>query len=447
MKDLQKVSRRQIFDTWKNVSLSLGTVIAVVIACKIFPFYISPINGLAGSALLYTVLYRNKVNRGSACMLIPYTMFFCLISFSFLSIAANVFYIWGFMQLPDEFIFFNDPYIPTLWLNPICFVTVLVIIMRRKKLLLCTECRMRNGAHVERGVFGSVINSESRFQLNNLLYVFLALSIIIWTYYLIEYKSINTNGRDRYIFFWATVLVLAFDVLYFTFRYYNLYLDLKDNNEIVTDEELADMTDQVYFRFYVICGNNVFLDDGMSDLNNPTDGIDTPFVAKRSSGMISEPEIKKIIKEMTGGRDGELKFFFGRKSADISKFSVARFFYFLDGDISDYPDMGKNGMWTDFNMVKRIYSQTPALMAKYALTDLTRLATIMITSKLFNDRGFRKNKLKSYSPSFDLEEVRKTDLSFQDDKWIRISRFNSDTKFYRLKRWLRGLNLKENTQA
>ena len=435
MRELQKVSGMQINETWKNVSLSIFVLIAVVVACRLFPFYISPINGLVGSSILYTVLYRNKVRRGSACMIIPYSIFFCLISFSFISIAANVFYIWGLMQLPDEFIFFNDPYIPTLWLNPICFITLLVINIRRKRLLLCTECRLRNGTHSERGVFGRVINNESRFQLNNLLYVFMSLTIAVWVYYLIEYKNINTNSRDLYVFFWFEVLVLGFDILYFTFRYYNLYLDLKENNELISPEEVADMSHQTFYRFYVICGNNVFLDDGMSTIE-ATDGLDTPFVVKRNTGLITEPEIKKMIKDLTG-HEGELKFFFGRRNADLEKYTVMRYFYFLDGDISDYSDMGKDGVWMDFNMIKQIYSTTPAVMSTYGLLDLSRLATIMITSKLFNEKGFRKIKLKSYVPSFDLEEVRRTPLNFQDDKWIRISRFNSDTKFYRLKRWLR----------
>lgn len=440
MKELLKVSGRQLYDMWKNVSLSIFIVIAVVVACRIFPFYLSPIIGLVASSLLYTILYKNKVRKGSSCMMIPYTVFFCLISFSFLSIAANVFYVWGWLHLPDEFVFFNDPYIPTLWLNPVCFLTVLVITARRKKLLLCTECRMRNGTHIERGVFGMVINTESRFQLLNLLYVFLALSIVVWVYYLIEYKDINTNGRDLYVFFWSTVIVLAVDILYFTYRYYNLYLDLKENNEFVSREEFEDLTQQTYIRYYVICGNNVFMSDGMSNLNT-NDGIDTPFIAKRITGLTSDAEMKKIIKDMTG-QEGELKFFFGRRNADLEKYTLLRFFYFLDGDISDYPDMKKEGQWVDFNIIKKMYMKTPALMATYALTDLTRLATIMVTSKLYNEKGFRKIKLKSYSPTFDLEEVRHTPLNFQDDKWIRISRFNSDTKFYRLKRWMRGLGLR-----
>ena len=440
MKELQKVSSRQLFDTWKNVSLSIFIIIGVVIACRLFPFYFSPIIGLIGSSVLFTILYQNKARGGSACMILPYSLFFCLIAFSFVSITANVMYIWGWMKLPDEFIFFNDPYIPTLWLNPICFLTLLIINLRRRKLRLCIECRMRNGTHAERGVFGSVINSESKFQLRNLLYVFLALSIFIWVYYLVEYNDINTNGRDLYMFFWSTVLVLAIDILYFTFRYYNLYLDLKENNEIVTDEELDDMSYQSYYRFYVICGNNVYLSQNIDSLDNPLQGIDTPFIVKRPSGMLSLPEVKRIIKEMAGA-EGELKFFFGRRSADIDKYSLLRYFYFLDGGIDNYPILGKEGEWMDFNIIKQIYSKTPAVFSNFALTDLTRLATIMVTQKLFNERGFRKIKLKSYNPSFDLEEVRNSTLDFQDDKWIRISRFNSDTKFYRLKRWFRNINL------
>ena len=73
------------------------------------------------------------------------------------------------------------------------------------------------------------------------------------------------------------------------------------------------------------------------------------------------------------------------------------------------------------------------------MADITRLATIVLTQKIFDEKGYRKNKLKSYHPNFTLKEVRDSDTDFQDDKWIRISLFNSDTPMYSLKRWFRQM--------
>lgn len=142
---------------------------------------------------------------------------------------------------------------------------------------------------------------------------------------------------------------------------------------------------------------------------------------------------------MTGVDNGELRFFFGRKGSASEKQSILRYFYFLDGTIEDYPSLKTPGEWLDFNQLKKIYSASPGLLSDMTVADTNRLATIIITEKLFNDKGFRKSKIKSYVPTFSLEEVRDSVLDFQDDKWIKISSFNSDRRFFRLRTWWRKL--------
>lgn len=69
------------------------------------------------------------------------------------------------------------------------------------------------------------------------------------------------------------------DVLYFVSRYYNLYLDMKENNEIITPEELNDMTAKTYLRYYVVCGNNIYVDSHAIDPKAVyKEVIDTPFL-------------------------------------------------------------------------------------------------------------------------------------------------------------------------
>lgn len=76
-------------------------------------------------------------------------------------------------------------------------------------------------------------------------------------------------------------------------------------------------------------------------------------------------------------------------------------------------------------------------MSPILVADLTRLATIILTEKTFDEDGFRKMGLKNYQPSFTLKDVEESNLDFQDDKWIHVSMFNSDTSFYKLKKWWR----------
>lgn len=139
------------------------------------------------------------------------------------------------------------------------------------------------------------------------------------------------------------------------------------------------------------------------------------------------------------GHEGELRFFFGRKTSEMSNHSILRYFYFLDGTPEDYKEMNTDGEWMDYEKIKYLYSNNPGRLADISVADTSRLATIILTEKTFDERGYRKSKIKLYNPSFNLLDVRKSNLDFQDDKWIRISMFNSDTPFYGLKRWWRKL--------
>lgn len=439
MRDLSRVDGSLIFDICKNITVCLLTIIAVMVGSNLFPFYFAPIVGLVGAAFLFSLIYNNKFRGSVSCMITPYAIFFCLLAYSFISILANVLYIWDWLHLPDEFVFFNDPYIPALWGNPIVFLTLCVIFVRRRKLRLCVECRINNGRHTDRGVFGSILNTESRVQLRNLLVLFGMLTVVVWAYYLLGYESINTNAKDRYVFFWISVIGIGIDIIYFLYRYYNLYLDLKENDELISPEEMQGMTTKTYLRYYVICGNKVYLDPGSEDATIPNHyGIDTPFFTKRSAESVTTPLVEQTIHEMTGGKKGELRFFFGRKSPDLAKHIVLRFFYFLDGKPEDYEDMRMPGGWFDFEEVKMVYNQRPDLMATLAVNDLTRLATIVVTEKTYDEEGKRRNKLKSYSPSFDLIDVRDSDINFQEDKWMKVSEFNVDKPFFKIRKKIKN---------
>lgn len=300
------------------------------------------------------------------------------------------------------------------------------------------QFRSQYGGTRERGYFGMMTNSETNLQLKNMVFVFAVLTAIIWYYYLNEYVSVNQNGRDWYVFLWIVVIAVILDEIYFMMRYYNLYLDLQEHNEIITPEELRDVTAHTYLRFYVICGEYVFINKNAVDLLNQKAGVyDTPFITKKSVNGIPTSEVKNIVERMTGKSGGELRFFFGRHLAGIEKHSLLRYFYFLDGDISEYADMREEGEWVHFNDIKKIYNIAPLKMATNALNDLSRLSTIILTERTYDEDGYRKNKIKSYKGNLTLADVRRSKLDFQDDKWLHIADFNSDTKFFKLKKMLR----------
>lgn len=439
MEDLGKVNSMQLYNLWKNLTVGMLSLIAMITVSKLLPYYMSPVISIIGAGFLYVYIFNSKISGNSSCMLVPYAFMYCLLAYSFVTIAINVVYAWGLKSLPSEIIFFTNPYIPSLILTPVSFITMLIMLARRHSLHICTECRLRNGDSIERGILGNLLESEASVQLKNMALLFGLLSVLIWTYYLVFFVNININARDWYIFIWLIVIVFIIDDIYFLGRYYNLYLDLKENNEIITPDELNDITAKTYLRYYVICGNHMFVDPHAIDQKAVyKEVIDTPFFTKRTVNGISAEEVRRIIIKMTGYDNGELRFFFGRKSNDLSKHSILRYFYFLDGDISQYKDMNVDGEWMDYERIKYLYSNNPGKLAEISVADTTRLATIMLTEKTFDENGFRKSKIKVYNPSFNLIDVRKSSLDFQDDKWIHVSMFNSDTPLFRLKRWWRN---------
>lgn len=438
MEDLRKINSIQLYYMWRNLAMSLLCVGIVMGGSHMLPYYMAPALSLFLCGVLYTMIWNNSVSDNSNCMVVVETMFFSLICYTFVSILLVVIQSLGLYSFPDEIIFFNDPYLPSLILLPTILTVSLYAIFFKKSMPAYRQFKAQYGGVRERGYFGMVSISETDIQLKNMACLFAVLSAIVWYYYLYEYVSINQNARDWYVFLWIVIIAVMLDEIYFIIRYYNLYLDLVEHNEIITPDELRDVTAHTYLRFYVICGEYVYVNRNALDRLNHKEGvIDTPFITKRTVNGIHTSEVKTIVERMTGKKDGELRFFFGRHLSGIDKHSLLRYFYFLDGDISDYADMGEEGEWVHFDEIKKIYNTQPFDMATNAVNDLSRLSTIILTERTYDEEGFRKNKIKSYKGNLTLADVRKSKLDLQDDKWIHIADFNSDTKFFKLKKFLR----------
>lgn len=438
MVERNKVSSTQLFLLWKNLSFSLAVLISVVVFTRLLPYFAAPMVSLVGAAVLYTLMYKIRMRDSGDCILMSYAVFYCLICYTFIAIVINVLYAWGIIMVPGELIFFNQPYLPTLLVMPISFLTVTVMYLRRHKLQICKDCRTKRGTPAERGIFGAILTNESGLQLRNLMILFGLISVVVWGYYLFIYVNISINGRDNFVFGWIDIIGFFLDEAYFAIRYYNLYLDLQERNEIISPDELSDMTAKTYVRFYVVCGNRLYIDSHSTDPTVPFKEVtDTPFETRRTVNGISELQIKNMAERMTG-RDGELRFFFGRKLHGNENHSILRYFYFVEPDENgEPPKLNSVGEWKDFDYLKRMYSNQPGEMSRLFISDLSRLATIILTEKTFDEKGNRKSRIKSYTPTFSLKDVRSSNLDFQDEKWIKISNFNSDTPFFRLKKMWR----------
>lgn len=438
MEGLRKVNSMQLYWLWRNFALALLCIGATIAGTHMLPYYMAPVISLLACGLLYTMLWNSRHSQSHGDMTTAAATFYALLLYTFASVGFVL--AWSFKLFPvnSELVFFNSPYMPSLILLPSALIaSVLTLFSRTARSL--THVNTDNHGK-EGGYFRILGKRETGLQLRNMALLFAILTAIVWWYYLKIYVDVNLNGQDWYVFVWIVILAVLIDEVYFMARYYNLYLDLKEHDEIITPEELRDVTAKTYLRFYAICGEYMYVTrDAYDRLLQKSGVIDTPLSTKRNVNGVPTSEVRTIAEQMTGVKGGELRFFFGRHLDGLEKHSLLRYFYFLDGTPESLPPIAEKGEWVHFQDLKRIYAEQSGLMASTAVHDLSRLATIILTERVFDENGFRKNRITSYRQHLSLADVRNTKLDLQDDKWIRIADFNSDSSFFKLRKFLRGL--------
>lgn len=444
MKEIFKINSIQVFLLWRNMAISMLAVCLVLLLSTYLPPFLSPVISTVCALGLYTLVYSSGSFKSGTCMLVPYTIFISLIVYTFTVVIINLLNVWSTsVDLFDELIFFYDPYLPILFLAPLCFVTAIVILLRGFNVAICLDCRINHGEYNTRGRFGIIMHQESPAQLKKIIVIFGVISVVSWVYYLYQFNPTNITSRDTFIFAWLPLFVIVAYVIALSFRYYNLYMELKERNEIVTPGELSEIAVKTYLRFYVICGDSVYINPNAPDELDDSDDegiIETPFMLNRRVTSVNDSEAGEIIRRLTGVPGGKLRFFFARKSQDNQKHRVYRYFYFIPGKPEDYPTLnGVKGRWYSSKEFKSLFAKSNLRLSPLLNIDMTRLATILVTSKIYDKNGQRKIRMKQYRPSFGFAELHDSDIDFQDNVWIRVACFNSDMANFRLRRWLRGV--------
>ena len=159
MQDIGKINSNQVYGLWKNLTVCLIAVVATVVISKILPYYLSPVVALLVASGLYLYVYNERFTSEKSCMLPSITILYSIVVYAFLTIILNLMHVWGLFEMPHEFIFFTDPFIPSLILNPVSFFVITITYFQRKKLKICKECRSSRSFGGQRGVIG-VLNSR-----------------------------------------------------------------------------------------------------------------------------------------------------------------------------------------------------------------------------------------------------------------------------------------------
>lgn len=256
-RELQKVNTEQIFMMWRNIAVSMLSFIMLNLLTILLPPIFAPVVSTAAAIFLYYQVVSSSYSKYETCAIVPYIFFFIAVSYTIVLIVANLLAIWGIVPIPDEMMFFEGIYIPNLVIAPVAFVTVFVMYLQRHRLTLCVNCKITHGSPLDRGNVGVIFSHESSFIMKNLMLMYLIIIAVDYTYYLTEFIDVTMTPRDRFVFSGVAIAAYLTNILYFGIRYYNLYLDLKERDELLSPDDINNLGTRTYVRFYVICDDSV----------------------------------------------------------------------------------------------------------------------------------------------------------------------------------------------
>lgn len=443
MKDIFRINSLQVYSLWQNVFSGLFVMGLLIIFTQIFPPYLSPIISTLSAYVVYKLTYFN-FSKWQSCLLIPMAAFITIFSYTLAIIVINFLAFWkNYITIPFEFTLFLRTFIPTLVFTPIAFLTCLTFAIRGMSSSVCTDCIISNGHYKLRGRIGILLHRESRIAIINLTIISAINFIGVYIYYFSSFNIVNISSRDLFVFYWGPAFIYIIDAVYFSIRYYNLYVELRACNKIISPSEIPELDSRTWIRFYMICEDNVFLNLHCNNMFHEVkyeDIVETPFVLNHKNENLELSEAERIVHNLTGIDEGRLLFFFSRKSPDNFKHTVIRYFYLLPGKITDYPTIDNlSGQWIN-SMDFKSFGNNPTLNFSPLLNvDMTRLATILVTSKTYNLKGERLNKLHQYNPTFSFRDLYDCKVNFQDNTWIKIHYLNCDVSCYTLKKIWRSM--------
>ena len=77
------------------------------------------------------------------------------------------------------------------------------------------------------------------------------------------------------------------------------------------------------------------------------------------------------------------------------------------------------------------------MFAPMFAAEIVRFHTISSTFKTYDNRGFRRYKIKHYRPAVRFSDAKTTDVDYNDRIWLYIADNNQDTPFFRLRHFYR----------
>lgn len=431
-----------ILQLWINWLIgSSALTLLVVLSLWVKPLYM-PFVAFGLQFVLFVLIRRNREQRLPSCYILPFIVSRVLFWSGVVMVAINLVYSGTLVDLmfnPEQ-INREIPFICMLIVAPISTIISGWGYKKRLKLSFCRDCRMRHGIHAERGLLGVIFSQVGHYQVELMLWLSAAMTIVGWGYYALLYVNSSLTVPDRFIFFWLPTLLWLAAAIYLALRYIGIWGYYCQN----VAGSFSRYGTYTQLRFIIVWDNYIALlppeteTDKKIDLD---DKFDSPVTCTISKVDKVETETARQYFDSRSGVHGytDVRFMYANSHYNPDC-NIFHYLCFLNDEQkaeldTKYPRV----KWCSLSEVASLINnkETNPLFA----AEIVRLHTVATTWKTYDAQGRRRYKIKHYRPTFQIRDIHKWDVDYNDPHWLYVADNNQDVPFYRCRKfWRKYIN-------
>lgn len=381
------------------------------------------------SLLLFSFVKRNRGSEGEMCVIVPYLAARSLLCHTGVSVAIEL------VRMALDFksgVWISQEWHghTALYITLIFFVVTLATSKRTWNTTFCADCLLRNGLPQERERLGHAYVRDNHYLMNRLMGLTGILLMMSITIVALEQCGIISASRSEWVLATIPAVVIVADSC-----------GLRVRCRILRDIRENEMSSKFPYggKFKIV---RVLLFDSYGIFTVETDGRkDTPFeYAVPYSQTLTSDFVLRKVEESLRAKNCGLRIRFCYATVDsLNERAVVHYLCFMP-ERDAIPGLG--GRWLSQDETEECFNRER--LSGMLGCELYRIYAVMRTSKLYWLDGKRKIGIKGYTPKFSFEELRNTDIDFNDGRWMLLYRFNRDMPFYKLKktwhRYMEGMN-------
>lgn len=410
---------------WRNWAICFGALTLPVVLAFFLPAVAQPFILLI-EAYFLSAYGRAKGRRalGSCSHILLITRRILAIS-GLLMIAILILYTDRVIPavFRDETYNHDIPFVLSLVVTPITAILCGAFLLFGGKSGRCRRCQERHKAYAPDNAIVQIYFRESRYQIQILLAIAVAMGAIEYWYYFARYINVNLNPQDLFIFNVLPVLAYLLSLFFLGGRYTTIN-HLYDS--MYGDRKSDRRSTKV--RFLVFNGDELMV------ALKPNGRWDTPFSEViQHTTHLGDHRAKIMFSDESGIAKPSVKYLFTNATFATLN-NVIHYAVFLTDEQRNA--LGEDKMWFSVYMIDQALATRS--MEPLLAQELYRIHTITMAWKTYDRDGKRLYPIRNYRPTFRLRDLPEWTVDYDDDHWVHVARNNQDQSFFRLRNaWIR----------